>query len=173
MRLIPTSLPPCTFTPPSLLLPPWWYPSSPPLLPEPLSGSLDSVSSHIKRAWRSPRRQDPGTATSARGETRGCMCVCECEWGAPASEGGRWWAGGGHRATSRCHRDPNSRLGGRRGGKRDGTRDPPLQPSLGREERGDQPESLQTLHLCSPLLSSPCKPSSPRLLPLLTVQLGN
>lgn len=110
MRRIPTSLPPvffatsysptpvfaCTLTqPPNVFAPraPEWL--------------AQFVSSHIKQAWRFPRRQDPETATSARQAWTG---ACEGLW--PL----RWVGGGGRegtrRAMSRCHRDPNSRLGG-------------------------------------------------------------
>lgn len=36
----------------------------------------------------------------------------------------------------------------------------PCSPA-GREERGDEPQALQALHLCSALLSSPCSLASP------------
>lgn len=142
--------------PPHLL--PWlscfpWYPTSPPtlptLLPRSPSGSLDSVSSHFKRAQRDPRREDPGTRTSARG---GMCCVVLQRprgWGGHAvlraDVTGSWAAGWGDAAGKERHSEGPT---------------PAALPGEG-GETGDKPEFLQTLHLCSALLSSPCSSTSP------------
>lgn len=77
--------------------------------------------------------------------------------------------GGACCVLSRCHEDLSSRLGGCHG-ERNAARDQPLQPSLQTEERGDEPASLRTPHLCCSLPTA----QPPLLLPLCTsVQLDN
>ena len=148
-------------TPSAALTPP--PPPPPPDLPEPLSGSLDSVSSHIKQGSRSPRREDPGTTTSAHGGI--------CGEDTLASE-----AGGRERtrcAMSRCHWDLSSRLGGCHGGedRRSEGPTPAGQPAKGGERRrtGASPSTPPLLR--SALLTLQLR--SPLLLPLLTEQLDN
>lgn len=162
MRLIPTSHSPCTL-PLSLSSPTPIYPRTLPHLLFPLC----SLSPRVARLILFHHTSNRPDALRA-GRTQGLQHlhretysnVCAHVWG----EGGllRPPRGGGRTryATSRCHRDLNSRLGGCRG-ERDVAWDPPLQPSLGREERGEEPESLLTLHLCSILLFSPCSLASP------------
>lgn len=165
MRRIPTSH---FHSLPHLL--PWlscfpWYPTSPPalptLLPRSPSGSLDSVSSHFKRAQRDPRREDPGTRTSARG---GMCCV--------VLQRPRGW-GGDTQCYEQMSLGAEQQAGGMPQGKRDIVRGPPLQPCLGKGEREEINLSFSK-HSTFALLSSPHLAAQlPLLLPILTVHLGN
>lgn len=70
--------------------------------------------------------------------------------------------GGGTRsATSRCHWELSSRLGDAAGKERHSEGPTPAALPGEGGETGDKPEFLQTLHLCSALLSSPCSSTSP------------
>ena len=125
----------------------------PPVLPEPLSGSLDSVSSHIKRAWRSPRRQDPGTATSAQGGMRGCV------WGVLRPLRGE----GGH-AMLRADVTGTRTAGWGDAAGKERRREGPT-PAAQPGERGERRCVSKHSPFCSPFLSSPCSPSPPPALP--------
>lgn len=125
------------------------------LLPRSPSGSLDSVSSHIKQAWRSPWRQGRGTTTSAQGGMEG---VLGGGGGGRGGGGGLWPQRGEGRtrhATSRCHQDPNSRLGGRRRDRAMYQRAHPHIPAWG--ARRQTPLLLTSPHLAArpPLLLPP------------------
>lgn len=166
MRCIPTSASPCP-TPTSytsaLVLPstlpqsPLQPPPPPPLLPRSPSGSLDSVSSHIKQA--SPRRQDPGTTTSAQGGMEGVL----------VGGGGRWKERGGEklwplrrrREDTPCYEQMSSGPKQQARGTLQGMYRVAEGPSL-----HFLPEEPEDKLLCpSPLFSSPRSPVSFPLLP--------
>lgn len=154
MRRIPTSLPPVFFA--------TSY-SPTPVFACTLTQPPQRLCSQSPRVARSIRfiTHQTGLTLSTKAGPRDCnICTAgldRCVWGTLASEVGGWWGEGGDTSCNeQMSQGPKQQAGGMPQGKRDVVRDPPLNPSLGSQEAGDEPNCLQTL-----LLFSPCSPVAP------------